>query len=97
MPIAVSGDHEAGVEAGGVQGEVGGEEVGVCGVDYVGGEEEGVRVGLGEEVRLGACGRGKGFRNAGNDGGEEIPFCALPKAVADFLVVEEGDEFDEAV
>lgn len=69
-------------------GEVGGEEVRVDGVDDVGGDEEGVGVGLGEEGGGGFEAVGEGVGDALEDGGEEVTFCALAELGADFFVVE---------
>ena len=50
MTVWVCLDGDAGAEGGGMVFEVSGGEVGVEGVGDVGGDEEGVCVGLGEEV-----------------------------------------------
>lgn len=85
--------------------EVGGEEVGVDCVGHVGGDEEGVCVGLGGEVRAWACGGfggcgggggGETLDDALDGGGEEVAAGALAEEGTDFFVVEYPDEFDDA-
>jgi len=40
--------------------------------------------------------RGEGFAEAGHDAAEEVGVRALAEVAADFFVVEEGDELDDA-
>lgn len=41
-------------------------------------------------------GWGEGFGDSGDGAGEEVAFCALAEEGADFFVVEEADDFEDA-
>ena len=97
MSVRVRLHGYADVETGSVVFEVGGGEVGVEGVGDVGGDKEAARVGAGEEVRLRAGGEGaEGFVDEGDGVGQEVAVRALPEERADFFVVEEADDFEDA-
>ena len=93
MAIRVAAHRRSHVEPGHVVFHVDVQEIWVHGVAHVGGNQEGVCVGLIDEVRAG--GGLEGIDDALDDGGEEIAVCALAEERADFFVVEEADEFDD--
>lgn len=67
----------------------------VDGMGDIRGDHEAVRGGLGEEVGP-VGGAGEGFEDAGDGAGEEVAAGALAEEGADFFVVEEGGEGDDA-
>ncbi|KAI9149375.1 Protein SYG1 [Paramyrothecium foliicola] len=95
VAVAVAADDDADVELGDVALEVVAEEVGVAGVGDVGGEEEGLGVGLANDA--GAEGVGvQSLDGALDDGGQEVTPGALAQERANLLVVEESGELDVA-
>jgi len=92
MAIRVAAHRRSHVEPGHVVLHVDIKKVGVHGVAHISRNQEGVCVGLVDEV----CARGslEGVDDALDDGGEEVAVCALAEERADFFVVEEADEFD---
>jgi len=67
----------------------------INGVGDIRGNHKAVRGGLREEVRP-VVGAGEGFEDAGDGAGEEVAAGALAEEGADFFVVEEGGEGDDA-
>ena len=92
MAIRIGGDGNANVETRRVVFKVYVQEVGVDGMRYVGGEEEGVCVRSRHETWC--CRICEGIYNSFNCAREEVSSCSLPKQRPDFFVIEEPDEFD---
>jgi len=92
MAVRITCDAQPDVQPRGMVLEIRAKEVGIHGMRDVGGDEEGVGVGAGDEG--GDALVGEGVDDAFDDCGEEVGAGALAEEGADFFVVEETDDFD---